>query len=313
MQNEFTYLNEKSKLFEYFPFLKEYFQRKILLKYKGSLEDLNSFSKETFYIYLGKGPSGTFHLGHYLHLKLARKFQEEFNLRVLFMISDDEKKYQTKTIPFKKEALFLKKYFQKEKTKIFFNSEFFSKMYPYLISLFSKITLIKLKKIFYFSDNEPIGKFLYPLVQIAPLLQEEKAKGLIICGQDQVQYFRLSKKKPFILILEFLPGLKTEKMSSSKMEETITLLFEKKDTLKKKIYKIKTGGGHSKEEHVLKGGNSQKNQVFVYLNFFMQKFEKIRDLKEKYSRGEVLDSALKTILFNELDYLYKTENFYAPL
>ena len=83
-------LIEKIKNFtgEIHPFLKN--------KYFFSHRDLDVVLDEykrgnKFYLYTGRGPSGLVHLGHLMPWLFTKYLQEEFNVNLIFQLTDDEK------------------------------------------------------------------------------------------------------------------------------------------------------------------------------------------------------------------------------
>lgn len=301
-QNEFLLKDE---------FLKEQIDKKIILFEKNI--DSFCFDPKKTQIYMGKGPSGPLHLGHLINFYIAKHIQKKYGLGLVFMISDDEKEFSNPDME-DKEFLknktqihsFCSSFFEKGNTNIFFNSNMLPKFYPFIIKLLKKTRLNKLKKIFGYTDKDNCGSIFYPFVQYAPLVYYPK-NLLIICGNDQVPYFRISKKFCYLLVTDYLPDISGNKMSSSTDQSKVLALHESKEELEKKINKMVTGGQKTSALHKLSGGYIANCIPLTYFRFF-ESSKMYFELEKKYQAGQILDSELKKLLLEKLYEKYK-KNF----
>jgi tryptophanyl-tRNA synthetase len=95
---------------------------------------------------------------------------------------------------------------------------------------------------------------------------------------------------------QFLPamqGLKS-KMSGGVDAGANILLNDSPADVKKKINKYAfSGGGVTLEEHKKNGGNVDIDIPFAYLKFFLEDDAKLEDIKQRYSKGEMMTGEIK--------------------
>lgn len=283
------------------------------------------------YLYTGRGPSSdSMHLGHYVPFMFTKYLQDLFKCKLFIQISDDEKflikgeytqeEYYKMAINNIKDIIACG--FNPKTTYIFINTDILKygtipKFYENTLKIMQKINYNQIKSSFGLTNSDNIGKSLYPIIQMVPALgstffkDKEKPRCLIPCAIDQDPYFRLvrdvlpklKEKKCSLIHSTFLPSLagNTEKMSSSETNKKNTIFL--KDSLKsisKKINKSFSGGQETVELHREKGGVPDVDISFKYLTFFLDDDKKLQNLKEEYSKGNILSGELKKICFETI-------------
>ena len=109
---------------------------------------------------------------------------------------------------------------------------------------------------------------------------------------------KLKYEKPASLYSTFFPALqgKKSKMSSSDPTSSI-LLTDTAAQIKSKINKYaKSGGGNTVEEHRANGADLDVDVPFQYLTFFLEDDDQLEEIRQKYSKGELLTGEVKAIL-----------------
>ena len=78
-------------------------------------------------------------------------------------------------------------------------------------------------------------------------------------------------------------------------------MTDKPADVKKKINKYAhSGGQQTVEEHCKLGANLAIDIPYQWLTFFLEDDEQLADIKEKYSKGELLTGEVKDILIKEI-------------
>ena len=170
-------LLEKIRLKTKQPKLHHLLERKVFFAHRD-LDKLIA-SNDDFYIYTGRGPSSdSLHIGHMIPFMMAKYLQDLFDVTVIIQITDDEKVYNSK-----KEGETLETYqqyainniediitcgFNPDKTFIFLNSQYSSKMIHNLAKIMKKVNLNQIKVSFGFQDDTNIGKVSFPPQQMTP-------------------------------------------------------------------------------------------------------------------------------------------------
>ena len=168
---------------------------------------------------------------------------------------------------------------------------------------------------FGFNDSDPVGKFAYPPIQAVPSFSNtfphifgtrKDIPSLIPCAIDQDPYFRMTRDVAaklkyektasyYSIFFPALQGLKS-KMSSSDPNTSI-LMTDKPADVKRKVNKYAfSGGGATFDLHKEHGANLEVDVPFQYLRFFLEDDEKLAEIKEKYSSGEMMTGDVKAIL-----------------
>jgi len=284
--------------------------------------------KKPFFLYTGRGPSSTaMHMGHLIPFIFTKWLQETFDVPLVIQLTDDEKFLfkDLKLNDAKKLALenakdIIALGFDMNKTFIF--SDFMhigGAFYENMIDIMKHVTFNQVKGIFGFDGSTNIGKIMFPAVQAAPSFSssfpfifggKKDVTCLIPCAIDQDPYFRMTRdvapvlkfKKPALLHSTFFPALQgaQTKMSASDENSSIFLSDTPKQ-IKNKINKYAfSGGGATVEEHKEKGGNCDVDISYQYLTFFLEDDEKLEQIRQDYTKGELLTGFLKKELIDVL-------------
>ena len=113
---------------------------------------------------------------------------------------------------------------------------------------------------------------------------------------------KLGYHKPALIESVFFPALQGDsgKMSSSDPNSSIFVTDTRKQ-IKTKINKYAfSGGQETLEEQREKGANLDVDVSWKYLNFFMEDEEKLKEIGDKYSSGQMLTGEIKAILIDVL-------------
>jgi len=284
--------------------------------------------KKPFFLYTGRGPSSTaMHMGHLIPFIFTKWLQETFDVPLVIQLTDDEKFLfkdlkldEAKKLALENAKDIIALGFDMNKTFIF--SDFMhigGAFYENMIDIMKHVTFNQVKGIFGFDGSTNIGKIMFPAVQAAPSFSssfpfifggKKDVTCLIPCAIDQDPYFRMTRdvapvlkfKKPALLHSTFFPALQgaQTKMSASDANSSIFLSDTPKQ-IKNKINKYAfSGGGATVEEHKEKGGNCDVDISYQYLTFFLEDDEKLEQIRQDYTKGELLTGFLKKELIDVL-------------
>jgi len=284
--------------------------------------------KKPFYLYTGRGPSSTaMHMGHLIPFIFTKWLQETFDVPLVIQLTDDEKFLfkdlkldEAKKLALENAKDIIALGFDMNKTFIF--SDFMhigGAFYENMIDIMKHVTFNQVKGIFGFDGSTNIGKIMFPAVQAAPSFSssfpfifggKKDVTCLIPCAIDQDPYFRMTRdvapvlkfKKPALLHSTFFPALQgaQTKMSASDANSSIFLSDTPKQ-IKNKINKYAfSGGGATVEEHKEKGGNCDVDISYQYLTFFLEDDDKLEQIRQDYTKGELLTGFLKKELIDVL-------------
>ena len=310
------------------------FKRKTIFAHRDFERILDCIkNKKPFVMMTGLMPSGKFHLGHkivadqiVLYQKLGAKIyltvadieaynSRNTNIEELKKIAIEE--YLTNYI-----ALGLKKknldfYFQSKRSK---KGEKSNAYYNLAAIAARHATFNEFKSVY--GDISP-AKMMSSLIQTSDMLhpQLEEFEGqtptIVPVGIDQDPHLKISrdisqriKVHKFTQLSStyhsFLPGLSSEKMSSSDPNSYIALT-DSKETVENKIKKYAFSGGQpTLKEHKEKGGNPDIDTSFIYLKtFFEPNDKKLKNLHDRYSSGSLLTSDLKDIAIEKINSFLK--------
>ena len=291
-----------------------------------SHRDLNLILKDFedgkgFFLYTGRGPSGSLHIGHMVSLLFTKWIQDKFDVNLYIQITDDEKYLIKKGRSWSDINKYSKDNildicavgFNPNKTFIFKDSEYIKNVYPLLLNIERRITYSTVKSVFGFVNESNIGIIHYPSYQLAPTFFEKK-RCLIPSAIDQDPYWRVQRdiaevmgyKKAAAIHSKFLPPLTSVdgKMSTSTSDSAIWLTDDEK-TVKKKIMKYAFSGGRDTlEEHRRRGGRPDIDVSFQWLSIlFEEDDDKLETIRKDYLSGKLLSGQLKEKL------IIKVNNF----
>ncbi len=255
---------------------------------------------EPFYLYTGRGPSGSVHIGHILPWLFTKYLQVKFGSKLLFQVTDDEKfLYNTgatrETISKYTEENILDIIaigFNPKLTKIIIDTKHISYLYPIALEIAKKITFSTAKAVFGFTNTTNIGMIGFPPIQAVPcflpsIIENKPTPVLIPAAIDQDPYWRITRDiaeklgfyKPTQIHSKFLPSLsRLSKMSSSK-PETAILTTDEPETVEKKILSSFTGGQPTIALQKKLGANADICPVYWYLKYF---FDTEKESFERY-------------------------------
>lgn len=301
-----------------------YLRRQIFFAHRDLEKILDAYEKgEKFFLYTGNGPSGPIHLGHYSVWSFVKWLQDKFNVELWFQFTDDEK-FLYKDMTYEEIQDWTKDNmidviamgFDPKKTHFLIDTKHAGIMYPEAIKVAKKITFSTIKSAFGFTDSNNIGSIFYTAMQTVPtflpnILNGKNQRCLIPLGVDQEPHFRLSRdvveklghKKPSIIHAKFMSPLTgvTGKSSSSGTNKVILMTDDAK-TVKKKINKFAfSGGQETVEEHRTKGGNVEVDVACQWLKYFEHDDDKLSEIYDKYSKGELLSGEVKAMLIEKLN------------
>lgn len=279
---------------------------------------------ERFYLYTGRGPSGSMHLGHILPFLFTKWLQEKFGVDLVIQITDDEK-FLFRDI----EGDSLEKYtrenildilsvgFDPEKTHVLVDSRNSGLLYNNAIRVARHINASSVKAIFGFTDSDNIGKYFFTSMQSVPafLLSElsgENVRCLIPYAIDQDPHFKLSRDvlpklgyyKPSSIISKFIPSLKgSGKMSSSDQTSGI-YLDDSPKTVRKKLMKYAFSGGRDTAEEQRKyGANPEIDFAFNVYRMLEPDLNRTSEVHEEYRTGRILSGEMKGLAADRINEL----------
>lgn len=284
-----------------------------------------------FYLYTGRGPSsGSLHLGHMVPFMFTKYLQDAFKVPVVIQLTDDEKYLFSKLNPVPKLENFREMGYENAKdiiavgfdpdnTFIFSDTSYIAHLYPNVLRIQRLVTYNQARGIFGFTDTDNIGKHGFPAVQAAPAFSssfpdifgpDSNLPCLIPCAIDQDPYFRMTRDvaprlnfhKPALIHSKFFPALQGDntKMSSSATDSAI-FLDDTAKAIKKKVNKYAFSGGRDTvEEHRELGGNCDVDISYRYLTFFLDDDERLEEIRQQYSSGEMLSGEIKKCLIDVL-------------
>lgn len=315
LKNEIKKISEKKGI-PYHIYLK----RNLFFSHRDFNEAFDNYKKgKPFFLYTGRAPGGSMHVGHMVPFLFTKYLQDIFDVNLYIQIPDDEKFLFKKDLTLEKIEEMTKLDlediaaigFNPEKTFIFRNSEYMSKMYPVYLKVAKKITFSQARNIFGFTNDSNVGMINYPALQIVPTLFE-KGQCVVPCAIDQDPYFRLQRDfakslghyKNATILSKFLTALTgpNGKMSASDPDKAI-LLTDDNNKVKKKVNKYAfSGGRETLEEHRKFGGNCEIDVSFQWLyNLFEENDAEIEKIKNEYSSGKMLSGEIKGILIEKID------------
>jgi tryptophanyl-tRNA synthetase len=275
---------------------------------------------DPFYLYTGRGPSGSIHLGHLLPWLFTKYLQDKFGSKLLFQLTDDEKflynlgatretisQYTSENI-----LDIIAIGFTPNLTKIIIDTKHINHLYPIAMEIAKKITFSTAKAVFGFTNTTNIGMIGFPPIQAAPcflpsIIEKKPTPVLIPAAIDQDPYWRITRDiaaklgfyKPAQIHSKFLPSLsrRISKMSSSK-PETAIFTTDEPEIVEKKVLSSFTGGQATVSLQKKLGANADICPVYGYLKYF---FDNEKESVERYIRcksGNLLCGECKSDLAN---------------
>jgi tryptophanyl-tRNA synthetase len=294
-----------------------------------SLNDiLDKYEKRVpFFLYTGRGPSSeALHFGHMIPFIFTKWLQDVFNVPLVVQMTGDEK-FLWKDITIDEARKFTRENvkdiiamgFDIRKTFIFSDLDYIGHMYPIILKIQKQVTASTARGIFGFTESSNIGKWAFPAIQAAPSFSSsfphifhgrEDIQALIPCAIDQDPYFRMTRDvavkfnwpKPALIHSKFFPALQgtQSKMSASDANSAIYLTDTPKMIRDKIMKHAMSGGRETEEEHRRLGAVLEVDVPYMYLEFFMEDDEQLRQIREDYKAGRMLTGQVKKILVDLL-------------
>lgn len=308
-------------------------RRGIFFSQRDLHELLNGYEAgRPFYLYTGRGPSSeALHFGHLVPFIFTKWLQDVFDVPLVVQMTDDEK-FLWKDLTLEECKRYTRENakdiiavgFDVHKTFIFSNLDYVGTMYPNIVRISKCVTGNQARGIFGFTESDSIGKFSFPSFQAAPSFcnsfphifgDRVDIACLIPCAIDQDPYFRMTRDvaprlgylKPALIHSVFFPalqGLGTKMSASDPM--TAVFLTDTPEEIKTKINKFAFSGGQATTElHRQLGANIEVDVPFQYLRFFLDDDAKLEEIRQKYSKGEMLTGEVKKVLIDLLVKLVK--------
>ena len=299
-------------------------ERKIFFSHRDLDTVLDLYDKGVkFVLYTGRGPSGPVHIGHLVPWIFTLHIQKEFNTRLYFQITDDEKYLISDDTDLKKTSKYAYENaldlialgFKPENTFIIYDTEDIDLLYDITLEVAKRITYSTARSSFGFQDSTNIGWVFWPAIQAAPCFIHKKLTGenvpaLIPAAIDQDPYWRVTRDvaqklgyyKPAQIHCRFLPGLGAGGKMSASMPETSIFTMDPPDVVKKKIWNAFTGGKGTAAEQRKMGADPTVCSIFQYYLFlFEEDSTKLSERERKCRGGEMLCGECKKDIAEKLN------------
>ncbi len=262
-----------------------------------------------FYLYTGRGPSGSVHMGHLLPWMFTKYLQEKFDVNLIFQITDDEKFLYNDEKSFQDVSKYttdniydiIAVGFDPKKTKILVDTKDIKRIYPIALEIAKRITFSTVKAVFGFQNSTNIGMIGFPPIQAAPCFLPSVMEGkptpvLIPAAIDQDPYWRVTRDiaekigfpKPAQIHSKFLPGLGMQGKMSSSIPDTAIFTTDTEEAIDKKISNTFTGGQPTVDLQRKLGANFNICPVFWYLRYFFDTEKESDERARKCRAGELL-------------------------
>lgn len=282
-------------------------------------------SGEQVFLYTGRGPSSeALHMGHMVPFKFTQYLQQALSAILVIQLSDDEK------YAFKKEGdvRSLSEYyrlgmenakdiiacgFDIEKTYIFSNMQKFgNELYRISWEIASSTTCNQIRGIFGINLENTVAQMMWPAMQCAPAYYQAfpgivppGSRCLVPMAIDQAPYFNLARDfvdksgdylKPSTIYSQFLPALGGDAKASSTDVCSPIFMTDTEEEVRSKIKRFAfSGGGKTRAEHELYGGNLEADIPYQYLLYFLEDDEELKHIATEYRYGRMLSGKIKEI------------------
>jgi len=281
-----------------------------------------------FFIYTGRAPSGSVHLGHLMPWIFTKWLQDKFNAELWFQFPDEEKFLFSKKMTFKDTEKYLNENmldiialgFDPKKTHFIIDTKHADLMYKPACEVAKKITFSMVKSSFGLNEQSNIGSIFYTSMQAVPaflpsIIKKKNIPCIIPHAIDQDPHFRISRDilpklgyyKPASIQCIFLPPLTGTKGKMSSSEGYSILTTDNKKTVKDKINKYAFSGGQpTLEEHKKKGGNPDIDVSFQYLRMLLEEDDKkLEQIYNDYKSGKLTTGELKKYTIDKINTFLK--------
>lgn len=282
---------------------------------------------QPFYLYTGRGPSSeSMHTGHLIPFMFTKWLQETFNVPLVIQLTDDEKFFfkdltidEVEKMTFENARDIIALGFDPKLTFVFSDFNYVGHMYRVVCRIEKAYTASQVRGCFGFKMEDNCGKWMFPAIQAAPSfsaafphifpLEQKNVFCLIPHAIDQDPYFRLTRDiaprlgylKPAAIHAKFFPGLSGSAGKMSSSVGAAVFLTDTAKMLKDKINKHAfSGGGATKEEHLILGANTTVDVSIQWLRFFLEDDEKLAKIQHDYMLGRMMTGEVKKILIQTL-------------
>ncbi|MBU2458779.1 MAG: tryptophan--tRNA ligase [Nanoarchaeota archaeon] len=304
-------------------------RRKVFFAHRDLKWILDEYDKgNKFFLYTGRAPSGSVHLGHLLPWIFTKWLQDKFGVELWFQFPDEEKFLFKNDLSFEDTEKFLNENmldvialgFDPKKTHFIIDTKNADLMYKEACKVAKKITFSMVKSSFGLNEQSNVGSIFYTSMQAVPAFLPSVIKGkeipcLIPHAIDQDPHFRLTRDimpklghyKPASIQCLFLPPLSGAEGKMSSSEDMAIFTTDSPKEVEKKIKKYAFSGGRDTiEEHRKKGGNPDIDVSFQYLKMFFEPDDKkLAQIEKDYRSGKLLTSELKEYLIEKINAFLK--------
>jgi len=271
------------------------------------------------------------HVGHLIPFLFTKWLQDVFDCPLVIQIADEEKaafkKLNFQDIykrGFENAKEIISCGFNPKKTFIFSNRDyrFNQTVYESFAHDMKMITPVReLQKIFGLNEESTVAMYDWPIYQSAAafyqayphIFKGQPAHCLVPYAIDQDPYFRLARDlatkmnliKPCSIMCTFIQPLSgnSGKMSSSAGTDSTLFLNDPEKVLRDKVMKhcFSGGGGNGTlEDHKKFGGNPDVDIAYQYLRYFENNDEVLKDIHDKFKKGEMTCYEIKKIMVDRL-------------
>ncbi|OIO65283.1 tryptophan--tRNA ligase [Candidatus Woesearchaeota archaeon CG_4_10_14_0_2_um_filter_57_5] len=299
-------------------------RRNIFFAHRDLKWILDEYEKgNRFFLYTGRGPSGSTHIGHLIPWLFTKWLQDVFDVELYFQLTDDEKFLfnpkleleDTQRLAMENALDVIAVGFKQGKTHIFSNTGYAKTLYPQACRVAKKLTFSTAKAVFGFGNDSNVGQIFFTSMQAVPAFLPSVQAGrnipcLIPHAIDQDPHFRVTRDimprmgyyKPASVQCRFLPGLTEDgKMSASKADTAIYTTDDARTVRKKVLKHAFSGGQPTVEEHRAKGGDPDIDVSYQWLTFLEENDAKLTQVYHDYKSGRLLSGELKLMLVEKLN------------
>jgi tryptophanyl-tRNA synthetase len=263
-----------------------------------------------FVLYTGRGPSGPVHIGHLVPWIFTKHLQDNFDTRLYFQMTDDEKFLvgdtqkleETKKMAYENALDLIALGFEPRNTFIIYDVQDIDLLYDIALEVAKRITYSTAKATFGFQESTNLGWIFWPAIQAVPCFIHKKMTGenvpaLIPAAIDQDPYWRITRDiapklgyfKPAQIHNRFLPGLGIGGKMSASEPDTAIFTTDAPEVVKRKVWNAFTGGKGTVAEQRKQGANPEVCSVYQYfLYLFEEDDKKLTEREKQCKAGEIL-------------------------
>lgn len=293
----------------------KYFERNIVIaeqNFEPWLEAMEMHNPA--FVVSGFVPAGKFHLGYTAIVELLKCFHDQ-GAEIYIPISDIEA-HSLRSASY--EEIYnriINQYLvnfgalglQLDSNRIHIYGHYFKKEVVSLaFNIGMKLPIRTLFSTFGVNFSKSATSTFFPAIQIADVLYPQLRRNgeliptIVPCGVDQLPYVRRSRDissvynviKPGAVVIKYLKGMQSNKMISSKIDDTI-FLDDAASIIKTKILNAETGGGSKRDNHLREGGKPELCNVYRLFEFYIRSRSELESIHNKCVNGQILCSECK--------------------